>query len=685
MSGGSGDGRLATATNLPSCGLKVSHKWSFTREIRGLPRHRVEAQFIAIFAMKKAIVFNDPQLYCLSLIDVHTCTLAVPGCGKTAVIVHKSCRQVRAGRRVVACTFTKSAANELAERVQEELGNAFPESFRSGTFHSLFLRALRDQPDSPTAHRRIADEAEVRNYMVMALQDANLKPWSKNLRDLEAGRAKVKDPFEIQDAERRAQGDGSGGAQLERALALDKALRAYEGYLVKARLIDMSGVLVEALRYLNAGGSLFEDVNDLLVDEAQDMDEIQLELVSIFARRSVRVDLVGDDDQSIYGFRQGLGKKGLDRFIHRFKAEGVLMSLNYRCKREILDWAGAVIAQNQHRVVKHLEAARGPGGRVRLVSFSNMDMELDFVARRVQQLVAAGKATSEEPVAVIARQNWILDEFEDVVGDSVPFDRPKGDSLWDRSDVGAVVSFLRCVADPERESAGFDHLLSAWGATAQDIEEFRKAAPEHAISKLVPCWSADQLPVPEVASRAMFWLNVVCDVAGYPSRPHGGIDASRVLADVESVILDGFESAGKYLGLKTEVVEATFNRIKAAFRVLARMQGSLGQRIAAVMMNRVEVRHPPLRLLTMHGAKGLEFRNVFVIGCDDATIPGRPYDQDEEDEERRLLYVAMTRAKDNLTVSYASAYRRRAEVVAGTLCRFLSMTLSPSMERDPLQ
>jgi superfamily I DNA/RNA helicase len=212
---------------------------------------------------------------------------------------------------------------------------------------------------------------------------------------------------------------------------------------------------------------------------------------------------VGDDDQSIYGFRQGLGKEGLDRFLERFRTVGVLMLYNYRCKREILDWAGEVIAQNQDRVLKRLEAARGPGGRVRLVSFSSMDLELDFVARRVQQLVASGKATSDQPVAVIARQNWILDEFEDVIGDTVPFDRPKGDSLWDRSDVGAVISFLRCVADPERESAGLDHLLSAWGATAQDIEAFRQAAPEHAIAKLVPCWSADHLPVSEAARRAI--------------------------------------------------------------------------------------------------------------------------------------------------------------------------------------
>jgi superfamily I DNA/RNA helicase len=85
----------------------------------------------------------------------------------------------------------------------------------------------------------------------------------------------------------------------------------------------------------------------------------------------------------------------------------------------------------------------------------------------------------------------------------------------------------------------------------------------------------------------------------------------------------------------------------------------------------------------MHGAKGLEFRNVFVIGCDDATIPGRPYDQDEEAEERRLLYVAMTRAKDSLTVSHAATYCRKAEFAAGSLCRFLRLTRGPTTELDP--
>lgn len=637
--------------------------------------------------MKKNIVFNDPQLFCLSIVGEPSCTLAVPGCGKTAVIVRKACNQVRAGRIVIACTFTRSAANELAERVQEELRDDYPESFASGTFHSLILRALREKADSPIMFRRIADEAEVLNYSRMALQDAGLKPSRANLRALEAGRARLTDPFGVLEAERDARGNGSATVLVDRARALDEALGAYEEFLRRSRLIDMSGVLIEALRYLNAGGSLFEHVHDFMVDEAQDMDEVQLEFVSTLAERGVRVDLVGDDDQAIYGFRQGLGKEGLDRFVARFKAVGVMMSLNYRCKREILDWAGEVISQNEHRVLKQLDAARGPGGRVRLLSFSDMDLELSFVARQVQHLAASRRATSEEPVAVIARQNWILDAFEDTIGDSVTFERPRGESLWDRSDVGAVISFLRCVADPERESAGLDHLLSAWGANAQDIEALRLSAPEHSIAKLIPRWKSEESTASIGARRAMSMLCDVCSRVAYPIRPRSTAGASEVLAAAQPAILEAFELSGELLGHEAEAIEATFNRLGAAFGVLARRQGSLGQRIASVMMNRVEVKHAPLRLLTMHGSKGLEFRHVFVIGCDDHTIPGTPRssrgDDRDEEEECRLLYVAMTRAKDSLTVSYAERYRRKGEVIAGFLSRLLSPTRSAKLERDP--
>lgn len=223
--------------------------------------------------------------------------------------------------------------------------------------------------------------------------------------------------------------------------------------------------------------------------------------------------------------------------------------------------------------------------------------------------------------------------------------------------VGSVVSFLRCIADPARERAGLEQLLLAWGAESAGIDTLRTECSGRSIGALIQRWRPEASAASTDTSRAMSWLVRLCNDTGYPVRPASDLDVDDALDAACVALAETFEEYGRLVGKTPEAVKSEVRRIKAAFKTLGRVTGPLGRRITRVTMASAPQDKCALRLMTMHGSKGLEFDHVFVIGCEEETIPGRHADEDSKDEERRLMYVAMTRAKKNLVLSYPRRVR----------------------------
>lgn len=596
---------------------------------------------------------------------IPTCVIAIPGSGKTNVLTHKIVAIHRLDQTVVASSFTREAASELKARAQSLIGKSMDGRVTVGTFHSLVIKALRDAPNSPLHQCRIASGGEAVQFMKMALQLEGIEPNKNTISWFDTCRSKLSDPYGMETASSLPVHDQSRNQALTEARAKQDAVLRYESLMATNRLIDFQGLMKAALAHVRAGRLIF-NADHLLIDEAQDIDELQLQLIVDHAALGIRVDLVGDDDQSVYAFRQGLGFEGLARFTQEVGAKQLTLNLNFRCKQEILKWAGLVIEQNQKRLPKQLVAARGPGGNVRLMRWENGDQELWAVAQQVQDAVQKG-CTS---IALIARNNNILVEVQAPLSGKVAFNRINCDSFWETEPACVVLAFLRCMATPDSEIAGYEELLFWCGVSANTLDRLRTEAArtDQSIAEFALAYDEEISSLDDQVQSAATILRQFLLDCRYPNPLRNDKDVDRAINSTFSWF---YELANISNKRSEEQAQAQTNILKAAERVLTSLKGSLAERIRVIAMNDRQDGQASVTLVSMHSSKGREFDAVFVIGAEDDRIPGRNCTDVELEEERRLLYVAMTRARDSLTISYARSYHSPRGTRRADICRFL--------------
>lgn len=586
---------------------------------------------------------SDEQREAIEWNKGHACVVAIPGSGKTAVLVAKVIRLLASGFRVAAVTFTRSAADELRRRVRKEVSGEALSRFKCGTFHRFVLDALEAMPSSPLCGRRIADKQEVVDFMQQALDCAGLKPTKQSIDELALSQARVTDPYRIQDAKK----GGANSSQLSRAIALQEAGAIYSRLTLEAGVMDLQQAVRTGLDHVIDGLDLF-DTDYLLVDEAQDVDEVQLAMLIHQARWLGPVMLVGDDDQSVYKFREGLGYTGLKNFREATGAEILRLSENFRCRKEILDAAALVIEENDERLSKRLIARKGPGGSIRLISFDDNLAEAKGVATWV--IALAEKKVGD--IAVIARTNRHLDTIEGHLKGRVEYFRALDDDFWDSPVPGTVVSFLRCLAD-RREVAGFIQVLRLWGVQSSDIELLKSCSPDGTLRGTVRSEGSLHGNFSAFTMSAVNALRMICRAAWNTVADQDQRAIDKMLEDVSEQFILYYELLAADRGEREERIDATCRTLATAFGAVRKFSGSLVRRIAAIKSRRFEpTQKPAVHLATMHASKGLEFEHVFVVGCEHQTIPREDASENQRAEERRLLYVAMTRAKEQLVISF---------------------------------
>lgn len=559
-------------------------------------------------------------------LDGHCLVVACPGSGKTRVITTKIGallkRHDRA--RICAVTFTRDSAAELSHRVSEEIGEAlFKSACRIGTFHSLAIRQLR-------LHNRLGKVAAPHEQVTflkraIAMSDPRIE-WEQATAIIERAKGSLK-PCPEQST---------------------PLYQAYAKLLANHRVCDLYDVIRDAVTLMQSGEIRPYPVQFMLVDEFQDTDHIQLEWVLEHARAGSSITVVGDDDQSIYSWRGALGYSGMDAFRTATNAEKITLGVNYRCREEILSSADRLIQNNEARIEKLLVAGRGRGGSVHVRRCGSREDEADMVVEEIARHtkpLREGNALFNHTVtdgswAVLARNRRILDMVENKLQVArIQYYRPPKESSWSRPPLSIMLGLLASLdgGNTGGIDAALNHALTVRVGRSKATDAIK------AIHEQLGDRFADLLHGTQISTSSMMADEGQC-VAEFASRLHAW--HSQIL---EGRLQLAIRAVAKWLCELADGDEEK-ERIESGCQTLCKLRGSISERVRLITSSSDSKGRPKgVQLQTMHGSKGLEFDHVWIVGTESTTVPS-PKSPNYE-EERRLMYVAITRAKDVLHMS----------------------------------
>jgi len=610
--------------------------------------------------------------------------LAGAGSGKTRVITHRLARLVEAGadpRTIVAVTFTNKAADEMRERARRLLAGRPLVSF-VGTFHSWALRFLRRHASAAGLPPRfsIADSADQLALVKEAMEELGV---SEQVLPPGAVRARIS---QAKNALVTAQSfaDGQTDYAGER---VGRVFLLYEKKLAAAGALDFDDLIVEAVRLMREKSDVVAAerarVRHLLIDEYQDTNTSQDALVKLLGQGADSLCAVGDEDQAIYRWR-GAEVEHILRFGEDFAGARIVpLERNYRSTSGILDAASGLVANNRRRRPKRLVADRGAGAKVRLWRFDEDRSEVEAVGRALVE-----RRGEPGEVAILYRTNAQSRPFEEeLVRRRIPYVVVGGMKFYERAEVKDALAYLRLAARPEDDLA-FRRVVNvpARGIGQATLDRLAAAAREGGRS----WWEVSADPPRELTDRARTALGRFRALVGEL--------ALRAESEAPSALLGHLLEATGYAALyqNSEEPEDVARRenlaelVNSAREFERRSAEGGGSPTLSEYLDSVSLATDAdaaaggrgVTLSTLHAAKGLEFPSVFVVGLEEGYLPhGQSAEEEDElEEERRLLYVGMTRAKDELTLTLA---RRR--LVYGRVQPRMESRFVPEIPREALE
>lgn len=556
------------------------------------------------------------------MIDGHGLVSACPGAGKTRVLALRSSRLLSQNRdgRLVAVTFTRDAAKSLRGRILEAAGLQHSRRLASGTFHALALNQLKRKYGN-TGFRVLS----AREQQMMLTQ-----AWERASREAEFTFERLEDAQHAIEAIKSSM-DPPPSPKTSAAGAL---YAIYQRLLSRSNTHDFADLMLRGVHEMGTGALRPIAARWMLVDEAQDMDDVQYAWILAHVNAGVEVMCVADDDQSIYQWRHALGYEGLMRFREATDARHVSLPVNYRCRPEILDPAAQLIGHNRNRVEKNIRAGREPGGTVAVLANNTRWDESTRIVSHIME-------TGAEGWAVLARTNRLLDAVElALASEGIAYRRMGGESFWEKPAAQAYLGLLKSVCDQDAVA-----LLQAlrWAGMFRD-PSVEVADGENAAALLSRLASSPAGKTAGAAQRA--------------ARVLGGLHRDWCDANErERVPLIAWGAAQWLAASVSERRGAVFEWCAEA---IAGARGPLKARVAVLTLTHKPKATEGVVLMTMHAAKGLEFPKVWIIGCEEGICP---HAESETDEERRLFYVAMTRAEGRLVLSFARDEGRASQFI----------------------
>ncbi|HXV61740.1 MAG TPA: UvrD-helicase domain-containing protein [Vicinamibacteria bacterium] len=602
--------------------------------------------------------------------------LAGAGTGKTRVITTRIAHLLQRGvapENVLAMTFTNKAAAEMKERVRALVGES-ARRLTVGTFHAFCLRALKAHGESVGLPRTftIADASDQLNGIKSAMRELRYSETSMHPSAVLSRISYAKNRLESPESFRAS-------ATSDRDELVAAVWTRYQEQLARSRTVDFDDLLVRTLHLLRSDkrvrASFRKQYRYVLVDEYQDTNHPQYEIVREICSGHRNLCVVGDDDQSIYGWR-GADIQKILGFHRDFKgAKIVRLELNYRSTRPILDAANAVIRNNASRHDKALQSAIGDGPPVRLTRLRDEMTEARFVVEEIVTSVRLREAKLSD-FAVLFRTQTQPRAFEaEMRSAGVPYVLVGGMSFFDRKEVRDILAFLKLVVNPHDETALLRIINTpprGVGKTA--VERALAAATEAGLpvaamleSGKVDGLSPQALDGYRKLSRALSGSALARDGADLVAGISELLEALDYRSEIRRVYPDPMTREARWAAVE-EVLNFAENHIRRSKTPsLAGFLEELALSSADDASTDRQDGGDAVTLMTLHSAKGLEFPRVFLVGLEEGLLPhARSVADGGIEEERRLAYVGITRAMRSLTLSYVSErarYGKRAQTM----------------------
>ncbi|HEY1556242.1 MAG TPA: UvrD-helicase domain-containing protein [Kofleriaceae bacterium] len=635
------------------------------------------------------IPLNPEQQAAVEHGDGPLLVLAGAGTGKTRVLVHRIAHLVDTGadpRSVLAVTFTNKAAGEMRHRLRGLLG-ARADAMWIGTFHATCARLLRRHGEAVglTKSFTIFDDSDQVKLVEKLLKETGL--------DEQVSARTVLSRFD------RAKNRGIDPRKAKTGNfddVIERVYPLYEAQLAKENAVDFNDLLLKALALfdLPAGTALATRFSHLLVDEFQDTNRVQYDLVSRLAAATRNLTVVGDDDQSIYAWR-GAEPRNLLDFDRDFPdATVVKLEQNYRSTQVVLDAANGIIRKNHDRHEKSLWTERGGGDPIEIYQAGDERGEAYFVAQAIRRMLDEGPRSPTD-IAILYRtnaQSRVLEEH--LRAARVPAKVVGAVSFFERKEVKDVIAYLRLLLHEGADSA-FERVVNApaRGLGETTVERLRAVAR---------AGEGNLLTAARLAARG--------EVAGLGAAPrkklHGFVELLAGLADViaqgasvAETIIQVVDRSGMRAKLEADDSAEARDRLDNLAELVTiasdfddesdqpQSVDAFLERIALAAPSDDSAGKDAVVLMTIHIAKGLEWPVVFITGMEDGLFPSlREREGQSEDaqleEERRLAYVAITRAREVLVLTHARTRRVWGEIRLQGPSRFLD-DLPPATLAQP--
>ena len=633
-------------------------------------------------------ILNDRQKEAALHIEGPLLILAGAGSGKTRVITNRTAYMIEQCGinpwNILAITFTNKAAGEMRERINDIVGYG-ADAIWVATFHSTCARILRRYIDriGYDLSYTIYDTDDQKAVVNEIIKRFNINTKMYSARSFMSFISSAKDELRTpSDLAREYPGDYGKSEYI-------RVYKEYEDVLHKSNALDFDDLIVKTVELFKRCPDVLEGYQErfkyVMVDEYQDTNTAQFELVRLIADKYKNICVVGDDDQSIYKFRGANIRNILDFEKHYPEAKVVRLEQNYRSTQIILDTANAVIKNNYGRKDKSLWTDKGGGERVHLRQFETGYEEAEYIAADIAKSVKSGSSNYRDN-AVLYRtnaQSRLLEEKFILFG--IPYDVVGGVNFYSRREIKDVLAYLKTIDN------GSDDL-----AVKRIINVPRRGIGGTTINRVAQFADINDMSMFD----ALLISEHIPDIGSGKKKLDGFTNMIRVFRakapelTVDELIRDILETTGYMEELvssddpdaddRIENIEELITKAKAFSESYKydeeEAPGSLLSAFLAEValvadIDRVDSDNNKVLLMTLHGAKGLEFDRVYMAGLEDGLFPSYMTivgdDPDELEEERRLCYVGITRAKEELTLTYAKTRMVRGELKFNAVSRFI--------------
>lgn len=621
---------------------------------------------------------NSEQCKAASQIDGPLLVIAGAGSGKTRMLTYRIANLLQneiPESAILALTFTNKAAREMGERVRTLTGSKLPK-LTTTTFHSFGMGVLKQYiqflgfKNSFTVYDT-SDKLALLHEMVVEADD---DPDRYDFYEVAQLFSDIKT--------KRTVFDASNGSKMARMYdEYNKLLKAYNA-------VDFDDLITMPLRLFTENPqvlvALRERYRYILVDEFQDTSLCQYRIVSTLAKESRNLCVVGDDDQSIYSWR-GANYENLLLFEQEFpERKEVKLEENYRSSGVILEAANDLIVHNKARKDKKLWTDNERGSSIRIIHPIDGDFEAEEICETIRREMSGDKSLTYDDFAILVRTNRLLSPIGDKLEiENIPVNVTGGPNLLDRKEVRDILSYVKCIAN-EEDNVNLLRIINTptRGIGRVTIEKIRKVADAFScplIDAVRRCAVTEDKSISESTKKTLSRLVALLD--DYSQRfavPRGKAEILRLLVDeigYKEYLTEQHPENEKIVSYQMKGIEI-FTKKLARFE--QRHPGApIGMFLTQISLDsgdEDETGMGKVALMTMHAAKGLEFHTVFLAAVEEPYVPsGKALEEDPRniDEERRLFYVAITRAKRNLIISSCRKREKNGKEVDCVPSRFL--------------